>query len=104
MRYGAIYVTQLAEESVPLYELNLTGSAALVFGNEKDGVSEQAAALADRKFIIPQVGMIQSLNISVACAVTLYECYRQRKLLGLYDRAANSEVLTSIILCSLNGN
>ncbi|MBK7958151.1 MAG: hypothetical protein IPK03_08510 [Bacteroidetes bacterium] len=36
-------------------------------------------------FIIPQGGMIESLNISVACAVSLYEAYRQRKNAGMYD-------------------
>ncbi len=39
----------------------------------------------DGNFIIPQVGMVQSLNISVACAITLYEAFRQRNNAGLYD-------------------
>jgi tRNA (guanosine-2'-O-)-methyltransferase len=58
---------------------------ALLFGNEHLGVSDEAAALVDGNFVIPQVGMVQSLNISVACAVSLYEGYRQRKLKGFYD-------------------
>jgi len=41
--------------------------------------------LADGNFIIPQVGMIQSLNISVACAVSVYEAFRQRWIAGKYD-------------------
>ena len=41
--------------------------------------------MADGNFIIPQVGIIKSLNISVACAVTLYEAYRQKKIAGQYD-------------------
>jgi tRNA (guanosine-2'-O-)-methyltransferase len=40
--------------------------------------------MADGNFVIPQVGMIQSLNISVACAVTLYEAYRQKAAAGHY--------------------
>jgi tRNA (guanosine-2'-O-)-methyltransferase len=68
-----------------MHELDLTQKVALVFGNEHDGVSEETIALSDGNFIIPQVGIIQSLNISVACAVTLYEAFRQRKAAGQYD-------------------
>ena len=74
----AIYATSLDSASAPLYELDLTGKVALVFGNEHRGVSEHAALLADRTFKIPMLGMIESLNVSVACAVTLYEALRQR--------------------------
>ena len=42
--------------------------------------------LADGNFIIPQAGIIRSLNISVACAVTLYEAYRQKTIAGHYDK------------------
>lgn len=79
-----ILTTHLAENSVGLYELDLTRKLALVFGNEREGVSEEIRALADGNFIIPQVGIIQSLNISVACAVTLYEAYRQKNAAGHY--------------------
>ena len=80
-----IYTTALGEESISLYDLNLTEGVALCFGNEHDGVSSLALELADGNFNIPQAGMIQSLNISVACAVSLYEAYRQRKDAKLYD-------------------
>ena len=60
-------------------------SMALLFGNERDGVSQASLAYCDGNFIIPQVGMVESLNISVACAVTLYEAFRQRKSKGFYD-------------------
>ena len=79
-----ILTTHLAENSVGLYELDLTRKLALVFGNEREGVSEEIRALADGNFIIPQAGIIQSLNISVACAVTLYEAYRQKQQAGHY--------------------
>lgn len=84
-RYDKIYGTYLGEAAVDLYEMDLTDSVALVFGNEQEGLSEEAKAFCDGQFLIPQVGMIESLNISVACAVTLYEAYRQRKLKGYYD-------------------
>jgi tRNA (guanosine-2'-O-)-methyltransferase len=57
---------------------------ALVFGNEHSGVSEEIIDMADGNFIIPQVGIIKSLNISVACAVTLYEAFRQKNNAGHY--------------------
>ncbi len=84
-RYEKIYTTHLSSDAVGLHELNLTEPVALVFGNEHSGVSEEIIALADGNFIIPQVGIIRSLNISVACAVTLYEAFRQKNIAGHYD-------------------
>jgi tRNA (guanosine-2'-O-)-methyltransferase len=80
-----IYATHLGVRSCSLYELNLTGRIALVFGNEHHGVTEECLSYCDGNFIIPQAGMVQSLNISVACAITLYEAYRQRELAGCYN-------------------
>jgi tRNA (guanosine-2'-O-)-methyltransferase len=85
-RADRILTTHLSGDAVSLYELDLTGRIALVFGNEHSGVSDEIRALADGNFIIPQVGIIKSLNISVACAVTLYEAYRQKTVAGHYDR------------------
>ncbi|MGC4099840.1 TrmH family RNA methyltransferase [Ferruginibacter sp.] len=84
-RYKKIYTTHLSTDAVGLHELNLTEPVALVFGNEHSGVSDDIIAMADGNFIIPQVGIIKSLNISVACAVTLYEAYRQKNNAGHYD-------------------
>ncbi len=86
-----IYTTHLAKDAVSLYELDLTQKVALVFGNEHSGVSEEAVALADGNFLIPQVGMIQSLNISVACAVSVYEAFRQRLAAGKYNNCSFDE-------------
>jgi tRNA (guanosine-2'-O-)-methyltransferase len=85
-KYDHILTTHLGTDAVSLYEINLTKSTALIFGNEHAGVSDDIRALADGNFIIPQVGMIQSLNISVACAVSLYEAYRQKKEAGHYSK------------------
>ena len=81
-----IYASQLDFKSLCLFELNLRNKVALVFGNEHRGVSEEAAALADARFIIPMYGMIESLNVSVACAVSLYEALRQRLKHGGYSK------------------
>ncbi len=84
-RYSKVYATHLGVESHSLYDLNMAESIALVFGNEHAGVTEECLRHCDGNFIIPQVGMVQSLNISVACAVTLYEAYRQRQVAGFYN-------------------
>ncbi|RYF87112.1 MAG: RNA methyltransferase [Chitinophagaceae bacterium] len=62
-RFDKIYTTHLGADAVGMHQLDLTQSVALV----------------------PQVGIIQSLNISVACAVTLYEAFRQKTIAGHYD-------------------
>lgn len=82
--FDKIYTTHLSSDAVGLYELNLTQKTALVFGNEHSGISNEIIAMADGNFIIPQVGIIKSLNISVACAVSLYEAYRQKEIAGHY--------------------
>ena len=85
-KYQHIYTTHLSTDAVSLYDINFSDSGvALVFGNEHAGVSDEIRALADGNFIIPQVGMIRSLNISVACAVSLYEAYRQKALARHYE-------------------
>jgi tRNA (guanosine-2'-O-)-methyltransferase len=83
--YQNIFSTHLEKNAKTLLELDLTSSVALLFGNERDGLSEAALSYSNGNFIIPQVGMVQSLNISVACAVSLYEAFRQRKLKGFFD-------------------
>ena len=85
-RYSTILTTHLSSDAVSLHSIDFTKSIALVFGNEHSGVSNEIRALADGNFIIPQVGIIKSLNISVACAVTLYEAYRQKNNAGQYNQ------------------
>jgi tRNA (guanosine-2'-O-)-methyltransferase len=84
--YNHILTTHLGSDSIILHDINFTESIALIFGNEHEGVSEEIRKLADGNFIIPQVGIIKSLNISVACAVTLYEAFRQKNLAGHYQQ------------------
>lgn len=89
--YSTILTTHLSSDAVSLHDIDMTCDIALVFGNEHSGVSEEIRALADGNFIIPQVGIIRSLNISVACAVSLYEAYRQKVLAGHYNRPGLDE-------------
>ncbi|MBS1565154.1 MAG: RNA methyltransferase [Bacteroidetes bacterium] len=84
--YKLILTTHLSSDAVSLHSIDFTQPIALVFGNEHSGVSDEIRAMADGNFIIPQTGIIKSLNISVACAVTLYEALRQKTVAGHYDK------------------
>lgn len=86
-----IYSSLLDENSISLYDLDLTEKSLIVFGNEHRGVSDEAVKLSDQTFYIPMRGMVQSLNVSVAAAVTLYEAQRQRLLKGMYDKTSLSK-------------
>lgn len=88
-----ILTTGMSNEAKSLYAIDFTEPIAIVFGNEHAGVSEDAILKADGNMLIPQVGMIQSLNISVACAVTLYEAFRQRSLKGMYDSIQMDDIM-----------
>jgi len=86
-----IFVSSIAQDSKNIYDLDFTQKTAVVFGNEHRGVSKEAEEIADEKFIIPMYGMVQSLNVSVAAAVVLYEALRQRRIKGMYDKSEFSE-------------
>lgn len=80
-----LYAAHLSDEAVDYRDVDYTGPAAVLLGNEKEGVSDVAAAVADKHVIIPMLGMVQSLNVSVAAAVILFEAQRQRLRAGFYD-------------------
>lgn len=82
-----IYASSLSDDAENFYKLDLTKKAAIVFGNENRGLSDDAIELADKKFFIPMYGMVQSLNVSVSAAVVIYEALRQRKAKGMYDKS-----------------
>jgi tRNA (guanosine-2'-O-)-methyltransferase len=84
-RCDALYATTLVPGAKSIYQADFTKSVALVFGNERDGISEELLNLTDGRIYIPQMGMVQSLNISVACAIALYEIFRQRNELNFYE-------------------
>jgi tRNA (guanosine-2'-O-)-methyltransferase len=86
-----VYTSMLDKNAVSLYELDLTKKVAIVVGNEHRGVSEELRELSDKSFYIPMRGMIESLNVSVANAVVLYEAQRQRELKNMYIQSELSE-------------
>ncbi len=80
-----VVVTHLEERAVSFREIDYTKPTLLVMGNEKEGVSPEVIAQADEVIIIPMQGMVQSLNVSVATALILYEAQRQLENAGMYD-------------------
>lgn len=86
-----VYASILDEKAKSIYDVDFTFPTAIVMGNEHRGISEEFQKLTDEKIYIPMRGMIQSLNVSVATAVILYEVQRQRTLKGLYDKPNLSE-------------
>jgi len=81
-----ILATHLSEDAVDFREVDYTKPTAIIVGQEKTGISEKALEYADQNIIIPMQGMVQSLNVSVAAALILFEAQRQRELAGLYNR------------------
>ena len=81
-----VIATTLSPDSLDYREVDYTRPTAILVGEELEGISDKAVQLADSKIIIPIVGMVQSLNVSVASALVLYEAYRQRDAAGMYDK------------------
>ncbi len=93
-----IVATWLGESSISFRDVDYTKPTVVVVGNELTGVSEKTLSLADFKVKIPMMGMVQSLNVSVATAVILYEAQRQREKAGMYEKPSlNDEEIKDII-------
>ncbi len=82
-----IYGTILSDKAENIYNLDLTEKIAIVMGNEHRGISDEIIDACDKHIYIPMRGMIQSLNVSVATAVVLYEAQRQRAAKGMYEKS-----------------
>ena len=80
-----IFVANNSKKAVDFREVDYTGSCAIVLGAELDGLSENSVDYASQEVKIPINGMVDSLNVSVANAVILYEMQRQRLKAGLYE-------------------
>jgi tRNA (guanosine-2'-O-)-methyltransferase len=86
-----IYASDISDDAINLYDLDLCKKVAIVIGNEHRGISDEAAKSADERFIVPMYGMVQSLNVSVSAAIIIYEALRQRKLKGMYNSSGFTE-------------
>ncbi|MCL9780334.1 tRNA (guanosine(18)-2'-O)-methyltransferase TrmH [Vibrio sp. S4M6] len=85
-----ILVTHLSDTAVDFREIDYTQPTAIILGGEKFGTSANAIELADQDIIIPMAGMVQSLNVSVASAIILFEAQRQRQAKGMYQRQTSA--------------
>ena len=81
-----LVAAHLSDEALDYREVDYTVPTALVVGTELFGVSEESLSLADSQVMIPMMGMTQSLNVSVACSIVLYEALRQRDAAGMYGK------------------
>jgi tRNA (guanosine-2'-O-)-methyltransferase len=80
-----LLATNLSDSAVDFREIDYTKPTAIIVGQERDGISDAALSHADHHIIIPMQGMVQSLNVSVAAALILYEAQRQRELANMYQ-------------------
>ena len=74
-----LYGTSLNKDSIDYRDLDFTKNTCFVLGAEKWGLSKELTAQVDKSIYIPMHGMVQSLNVSVAGAILLFEAIRQRK-------------------------
>ncbi|WP_099018353.1 23S rRNA (guanosine(2251)-2'-O)-methyltransferase RlmB [Marinicella litoralis] len=75
-----VYGTALDEASMDIYQADLTGPVAIILGNEGKGLRHLVKQSCDHLIHIPMAGEVQSLNVSVATGVALFEVVRQRNL------------------------
>lgn len=80
-----VLVAHHAAEAKDYRAIDYTRPIAIVVGTEKDGLSAEAIEQADGSIMIPMTGMVESLNVSVATALILFEAQRQRQIAGYYD-------------------
>lgn len=80
-----VIATGFSDTARPLTDFDFTKPTAIILGNEHDGVEDELKDIAHAEAYIPMMGMVQSLNVSVAAAVTLFEAWRQRNVAGMYD-------------------
>jgi len=86
-----IFATYISPKSKSFLDVDYTKPSVIVLGNEYFGVSKGVLEVADEHIMIPMVGMAQSLNVSVANAVILYEAFKQRLKAGMYDKPTLNE-------------
>ena len=75
---GILVLASSLEAKTPVSELDLNIPIAIILGSEDQGVKEHLLRMADQRFIIPQLPEMESLNVSVAAGIMLYEVFKQR--------------------------
>lgn len=80
--FAGTCVATVARDGAPLFDLELVGNIAWVFGNEGSGVADDLVALAGQRITIPIAAATESLNVAAAAAICLFEQVRQQRLAG----------------------
>ncbi|MCF6299754.1 MAG: tRNA (guanosine(18)-2'-O)-methyltransferase TrmH [Proteobacteria bacterium] len=93
-----ILAAHLSDQAVDFRSIDFTKPTALVMGAELEGISDKTAELVDQHITIPMYGMVESLNVSVAAAIILFEAQRQRTVHGMYDRCSLNETVYEKVL------
>ncbi len=93
-----VLAAHLAPDARDFRGVDYTLPTAILLGTEKDGVSTEAAAAVDGSIAIPIMGAVESLNVSVAAAIILYEAQRQRAAARLYDQPRLDEATCQKLL------
>ena len=81
-----IVAANLSQHAVDYRSLDYTQPTALLLGTEKQGVSDAGLAMSDEEISIPMLGMVESFNVSAACAIILAEVQSQREAAGMYAK------------------
>ncbi len=93
-----VCVARESASAVDFRAIDYTQPTAIVLGAELTGPSDVAIQRADAHIAIPMVGLSESLNVSVAAAVILFEAQRQRSAAGMYDRSRLDEAVFERVL------
>jgi tRNA (guanosine-2'-O-)-methyltransferase len=91
-----VAATHMASEAVDFRSLDYTTPWVIVMGNEQRGCTDKILEVADENIFLPMAGFVQSLNISVATAVILYEIQRQRQQAGMYRQQKSEEFVDQL--------
>ncbi len=93
-----VLAAHLAPDARDFRSVDYTLPTAILLGTERDGVSTSTAARVDGSIVIPIMGAVESLNVSVAAAIILYEAQRQRAAARLYDQPRLDEATCQKLL------
>ena len=88
-----LVTANLSDRAIDYREVDYTKPTAVIMGAEVKGVSDRSIHLAHQEIILPMDGMVESYNVSVACALILNEAQYQRRKAGFYDQRRLPEAL-----------
>lgn len=93
-----VVAAHFSDKAVDFRTIDYTKPTAVLFGAERDGVSDHSLSKVDGEIIVPMLGMVSSFNVSVACAIILSEAQRQREEAGLYKERRLDKALYDKLL------